>query len=348
MARKRRADYKTQDTEDKIGRKFLRAVPELPKLFRRLFDRVERFDGTEPRTFIAGMERDCDAVAEKLRRRGHRAGRLLWFLLSRLASTTRTKKKFLETVEHVKNAAAEDERYSLILKLMHKADETVPLASLFVAYRYVDPKGMIVPQSVPLNLLRRAGETSGEARATAVLDALVKTAEFLYKPYVQTVWALSYVKEGKPLPKAPEFGDLVRVSYERLSDYPGLVEPDAGWMRNSAVHSLPDYIPEEDSLWMWDRNHPRTKVRVDDLLEMVQRMYLISAVTIQRVSQLYFLRDFYLNTGLLDIFVGSIPCLFAGDEKRLAEAEREMTEYTKALLASAEKYFGFQIQPTSA
>jgi hypothetical protein len=348
MARKRKRGCKTQDFEDKIGRKLLRMVPELPNLFRRLFDRVERFDGTEPRTFLAGMEHDCNVIAEKLRRRGPRVGRFLWFLMGKLASAARAKKKFLETVEFIKRAAAEDERYSLLLKLMHKADESVPHGSLFVSFMYADQKGMIVPQSVPLKLLQQAEETSGEARAAAVLDALAKTAEFLYKPYVQTVWALSYVKEGKPLPKAPEFGDLVRVTHERLSDYPGLVEPDAGWMRNSAVHNLPDYVPEEDSLWMWDRNHPRTMVRVDDLLELVQRMYLISAVTIQRVGQLYLLREFYLNTGLLDMFVGCIPHIFSGDEKRLSEAEQEMEEYAKALIAPMEKYFDSQSRPASA
>jgi hypothetical protein len=206
---------------------------------------------------------------------------------------------------------------------------------------------MLVPQSMPIRLFKQAEEASGEARATLALEALAKTAEFLYKPYVQTVWALSYVRQGKRPPQAPEFGDLVRVAHERLGDLPGLVEKDAGWMRNSAVHNLPDYVPEEDSLWMWDRNHPRTKVRVDDLLEMAQRMYIISAATIQRVAQLYMLRDFFLNTGLFDMFVECTPYIFAGDEQRLAAAEQEMSEYATSLLEPLENFFDLKGKPDS-
>lgn len=116
-------------------------------------------------------------------------------------------------------------------------------------------------------------------------------------------------------------------------------------MRNSSVHNLPDYIPEEDSIWMWDRNHPRTKVRVDDLLEMAQRMYIISAATIQRVAQLYMLRDFFLNTGLFDKYVECTPYIFAGDEKRLAASEQEMSEYIRSLIEPLENFFGLKDKP---
>jgi hypothetical protein len=139
----------------------------------------------------------------------------------------------------------------------------------------------------------------------------------------------------------------VRVSHVRLADLPGLVEKDAGWMRNSAVHNLPDYVPEDDSLWLWDRNHPRTKVRVDDLLEMAQRMYVISAATIQRVAQLYMLRDFFLNTGLFDMFLECAPHIFAGDEERLAAAEQQMSEYARSLIEPLENFFDLKGQPDS-
>jgi len=341
MSRKRK-NTNLKQGDDKVKRKLLCMMPELPKLFEKLTNRIERFDGSEPKTFIAEMERDCDAFARRLQgRRGRHVGRFLLFLLGRLAARAQTqaRQQIREVIETTKRSAAEDERYSLILKLMRDADAKVPFASLIVFFLYADPKGMLVPQSVPIRLFKQAEEASGEARATLALEALAKTAEFLYKPYVQTVWVLSYVRQGKRPPQAPEFGDLVKVAHERLRDLPGLVERDVGWMRNSAVHNLPDYIPEEDSLWMWDRNHPRTKVRVDDLLEIAQRMYIISAATIQRVAQLYMLRDFFLNTGLFDMFVESTPYIFAGDEQRLAAVEREMSEYATSLLEPLENFF---------
>jgi hypothetical protein len=353
MSRKRKTANRNH-MEDKVGRKILRMMPELPKLFEKLFARVERFDGTEPKTFIAGMEEDCEDIARRLKgrlqgKRGRRVGRFLWFLFGKLAARAQSqaRQRMREVVETTKRSAAEDPRYSLILKLMREADEKVPFASLIVSFLYADPKAMLVPQSVPLRLFKQANEASGEARATLALDALAKTAELLYKPYVHTVWILSYVREGKRPPQAPEFGDLLRVTHERLADLPGLVEKDAGWMRNSAVHNPPDYVLEEDSLWLWGRNHPRTKVRVDDLLEMAQRMYVISAATIQRVAQLYMLRDFFLNTGLFDMFVGCAPYIFASDEQRLAAAEQEMSEYAKSLIEPFETFFDLEDEPDS-
>jgi hypothetical protein len=167
-------------------------------------------------------------------------------------------------------------------------------------------------------------------------------SEVLYKPYLFTLWFLSYVKEGKLPPQAPEFGELVKQMHRRLADYPGLIEPDAGWMRNSAVHNMPDYVLDDDSVVMWDRNHERTKVRVSDLLEMMQRMYFISGTTIMHVSQLYMFRDVFVNTGLFKMFVDCIPLVIAHDELRLSMAEQEMKKVGETLIEPMGKFFGFQ------
>lgn len=326
------------DEEERVARATLRLMPELPKLFERLAGKLEQFDGTQPKTFIADMEKDVNDFAVRVRGRGRRVGRLLLYLMGKVAARLYARRFIEQVIEPAKRAAMEDERYSLLLKLMHKADEKVPLVSLIVTFAHGDPKEMLVPQSAPMRLLRQAEGTTGEARATAALDAMGKTAEFLYKPYVHTVWALSYIKEVKVPPQPPDLGSLITVAYERLSDYPGLIERDAGWMRNSAVHNLPDYIMEEDSVWMWDRNRVRVKVRVDDLLEMVRRMYLISAVTIQRVGQLYMFREVFYNTGLFDMFVECIPLAVSGDEKRLAAAEQQIMEYGRTLIEPMEKF----------
>jgi hypothetical protein len=337
MARKKH--NKLSDVEDRFGSRFIRMVPELPKLFVNLAERVERFDGTEPRKFITDMKGDFNALAQKLQGRQWRIGRSLRFLMGKLAARVQAKQFAYQIIEITKQAAAADPRYSLLLKLMHKADEKVPFASVIVPLIYADPEKMLIPQSAPLKLLQQAEKLSGEARATVVLDALAKTVEFLYKPYIHTIWMLSYIKERRRPPQPPEFGDLVKVTADRLSDYPGLVERDAVWMRNSAVHNLPDYILEEDSLWLWDKNHARPKVRVDDLLRMVQRMYLISANTIQRVGQLYMFREFYLNSGLLDMLLEAVPYIFAGDEEKLASAEQRMMEHAKPLFEPLERFF---------
>jgi hypothetical protein len=141
------------------------------------------------------------------------------------------------------------------------------------------------------------------------------------------LWVLSYLKEGKTPPGLPGLANVQEVCLDRLSEYSGLVEPDAIWLRNSAVHNEPDYIPEEDSIWMWDRTHDRRKVRVDDLLALTRRVSIISIQTIQLVSQLYLLR-FLINTRVIDMAAECISYELNADAKNLREAESKLQIYT--------------------
>lgn len=345
MAKKRKDSNSGNENmkakEKKVVRKLFRLMPTLPMLLRRIHDRIESFDPKQPKTFIADLKRDFKAFELTLQGRERRVWRLVWFLFSRALVQVQAKEFADETIAGLKRLAAVDERYSLLLKLMHEADKRVPLASVLAARWHSDPEAAWIKQCAPLDLLKQAEQETGEARATTVLRALSVISEALYKPYLLTLWFLSYVKEGKVPPQAPEFGELVKQVHGRLNDYPGLIEPDAGWMRNSAVHNMPEYLLEDDSVEMWDRNHERTKVRVDDLLEMVQLMYLISGRTIMYVSQLYMFRDFLVNTGLFNIFVDCIPLVISHDEQRLAEAEQKMSEYSDALIEPIGKFFGF-------
>lgn len=326
--------------EKKIGRELLRMVPELPKMLGRLNDRIEHFDVRQPKTFIADTKRDFDVLANRLQGREQRVLRLLWRLFGKIAFKIVAKPMLLEAIALTKREASVDPRYSLLLKLMHKADEAVPLISMIVSLRHGDPESSLPHQCAPLVYLQQAERERGEARATSVLEALRATSEFVYRPYLVTIWCLSYLKEREiPPAKVPDFGELVKQAHHRLKHFPGLVEPDAGWMRNSAVHHLPNYILEEDALLLEAKNVQPVKVRVDDLLALVQRMYRISAVTIHRVGQLYMFRDLYLNTGLFDVFVENSPHIYSGNEKRIAIAEQELMEYTKAILEPLKEFF---------
>lgn len=329
--------------EKKIEQKLFRLMPTLPRLLRRVHKRIESFDWKQPKTFLANLEGDFKAFEQTLQGRERRIGRLVWFLFGKFAVQIQAEQVVRTTVTDLKKAAAADGRYSLLLRLMHDTDKRVPFASLLVHAWHCDPKTVWLQQCAPMDLLEQAGREKGEARATTVLRALHVTAEAVYKPYLLTLWCLSYIKEGRMPPQAPGFGELVTQTHRRLTDYPGLVEPDAGWMRNSAAHNMPEYVVGEDAVIVWDKTHGRKKVRVDDLLEMVQRMYLISGVTIVHVGQLYMFRDFFVSTGLFKMFVALVLLVFSRDEVRLSAAEREMELHTKSLLGPFEAFFGPQI-----
>lgn len=142
-----------------------------------------------------------------------------------------------------------------------------------------------------------------------------------------------------PPHEAPASGNLVREVQLRLPDYPNLVEPNAVWMRNSAVHNPCEYVPQTDSVVMWDKKIPRAEVKVDDRLAMAQRIYSVSAVTMQRVAQLYLLRNLLLNTGLLSDMLDSLPDALSGDVARQQAAEDRLTKRGEEIIEPMREFF---------
>jgi hypothetical protein len=161
-----------------------------------------------------------------------------------------------------------------------------------------------------------------------LLRAYKDVAEPLYKVYLNRIWLLSYLKEGgmPAANKVPSFGNLVAEAATRLADYPGLVDPDAGWMRNSACHNRRVYFPDADAVEMWDENRPRRQVPVQELLKRVKDMYEISAVTFPYVAQAYMYRTMFIRSGMLDLLTGKASSISTFDEETLKAAEQEINE----------------------
>ncbi len=149
-----------------------------------------------------------------------------------------------------------------------------------------------------------------------------------------------------PPEQVPSTGNLVKDTYRRLSDYPGLVEPDAGWMRNSAVHNPRKYILEKDALEMWDKSVEAQIVPVGELLAMVKRMYQISGVTVQRVGQLYMFRKLFGEMGLLDGFVESIPLLMSSNDDDIQQIEARFTANAEEMFRSMADFFEKRTPPS--
>ncbi len=332
--------------DEKIAKEFLRLMPRLPRTFKWLMKKVERFDYRSPTTFISEIRAEVAKCAPALNQGNVGALRPLWNLLSELPLKQEARKSLDNIIKMTKSEASKDPRYSLLLKLMSEADKRVPLVSIIVSMRHGDPIESLGPQCAPYDVLERAERERGESRATFVLRALGETCEALYRPYLITIWALSFFKEGEvPPAQVPSTGNLVKDTYRRLSDYPGLVEPDAGWMRNSAIHNPRKYILEKDALEMWDKSvEPRT-VLVDELLAMVKRMYQISGVTIQRVGQLYVFRNLFGETGLLDGFVESFPLLLSSSQEEIQRVEDSFTAKAEEMFRPMSDFFEAQTPP---
>ncbi len=333
-------EKKRSSLDDEIERVVLCFMPELPRVFEKLVVDIEVYDGSEPRAFLSRLESRLRPIGERLQNRVHRLQRIFVKFLGKFTARVITRKFALMFIRLAKTAASADKRYSLLLRLMHEVDHKIPFASLMVAGEYVDgrapgyvdAKAFFVAQSTVMNLYMRAQKVTGEERATLALIAYAKTVDLLYKPYLIALWFLAYIKAGKPLPlHTPELGTMMAVIVERLPEYSALVNPDAVWLRNSAVHNEPHY-ESDDSIWMWDRNNPKKKMQVHELMELTENLYVISTHTIQAVSQLYFIRDFALNAGFVDMMGDCIGYAASEDLDNLKAAESIATEHAESLL----------------
>lgn len=324
--------------EKEFDKKILSWMPWLPSLLKRLAREAKHLDVRRPAKLLARMK----SVGEKLPLNiPLDEGRLVADLRQMFAapSTQQGLRQFLLYLPRAaKKEASADPRYSLLLKLISKADEQVKLFSLTALFTAADPSNTLRPQCEPLDLIEHAERSRGEERAKAALRAYLEVAEWLYKPYLRRLWLLSCMA-GNDWRKLPEhFGNLVVQLEHRLADYPGLVEADAGWRRNAAAHGHWEYLPAEDALVMWDKNRPRSKVPVGELLTQVNDMYRISGPTLALVAQLYLFRDFMWNTGLVEAFIVRIPSFLSSDEVRRAAAEEEMMKKAMRVMGPLENY----------
>jgi len=338
------------DKDDKIVQQVLRVMPQLPRTFLWLCKKAEHFNHREPTTFVSDVRTEVQKSLPLLTGNlNPKTLRRLWRLLSRLPLKEEAEKQLSDLTRLAKREAATDPRYSLLLKLMSEADRKVPYVSIIVSMRHADPIESLGSQCAPQDSLELAERTRGESRATFVLRALSETYEPLYRMYLITIWALSFFKEGETPPEqVPSTGNLIKEAHKRLLDYPGLVEPDAGWMRNSAVHNPRKYVLESDALEMWDKSVEPRIVDVGGLLAMVKRMYQISGITIQRVGQLYMFRDLFAKSGFLDEILDSFPVLISTKPEEIQQVEDRLAAKAERMFRPMNDFFGTHTPPPTA
>lgn len=189
------------DVDEKIAKEMLRLMPELPSTLHGLFKKVEQFDHREPTRFISEMRAEVGGSVSTLEVNKLDVLQSLGNLLADLPLKEEARRRLAEIIKITKSEASKDLRYSLLLKLMSEADKKVPLISIIVSMRHGDPIETLGPQCRPYDLLEQAEREHGEVRATAVLRALAETVEALYRPYLITVWALSFFKEDDVPPQ---------------------------------------------------------------------------------------------------------------------------------------------------
>lgn len=320
--------------EDKI----LGWMPRLPLLLKRLDKEFRHFDVRYPAKALNRAKEMVKKFPLNIVIDENRVMADLREMFEAPATLQELRKFLLYLPKAAKKEASADPNYSLLLKLISKADERVPLISLGFLFNAADPERNLRPQSLPLDLIAQAENSKGEERAKAVVRAYLEVSEWLYKPYLRCLWMLSCVITSEWRRPPEYFGNLVVQLGQRLADYPGLVETDVGWRRNAAGHGHWEYEEAEDALILWDIKRPRCKVPVDELLAQLHRIYRLSGPTLAFVAQLYLFRNFMWNTGLMDAIIVRIPHFLSSDEARRAAAEQEIAKKMMKVMEPLENY----------
>ena len=293
---------------DEFYQQFEKTMPWIPKVFVKLTNRLENFDPHQPATMIAEMEKDLDQVAKRVKARPKLILRGMRLLMKHPYFDTAMTKTRQICIRKVERQLAKDPRAAQLIKLIDETDRDVQFRSWLVLQHFVDLRLWFRPLCLAWAAREDARRLKGEAKAEVLIDALGKTAELLYHPYLLAVWHLTCLSRNKWITD-PVFGNLVRELPSRLANYPDLIDTDADWMRNAARHERWHPIPGEDAVWMERKHVGNERVTLTELEAKVRDMYQLAGVTFPYVAFRYLFCDLLMETGAWATLGKMIPTI---------------------------------------
>lgn len=245
---------------------------------------------------------------------------------------TNARQGMAEACRQLKSAASEDPRYSLLVGLAAEVDQHARHAALLVLGQ-IDLPAFVRRECEPVEAIQNSFHLRGERRARAVRQAIRDVVEMLYDPYLRKVCNLAHLARKEPPAALGNTGTVVQhaVSLLPKDRYPGLVDPDASFLRNAVAHGHFDYDPGADTMTLWDTNRPPQTFPVEELRDRMWSMYTISGRTFRNVAVLYMLRNLHQEGGLVDQLVEAMPRLNSTDPAVAAAAAEEMDTWVEVI-----------------
>ena len=111
-------------------------------------------------------------------------------------------KTIQDCIRNLEKQMAVDARATQLLRLIEETDREVPFRSWLVLQEHVDLRLLIRPLCLAGTAVEDARKLKGEAKAAVLIEALGKTYELLYYPYLVAVWQLTCLSRNK-WPKQP-------------------------------------------------------------------------------------------------------------------------------------------------
>ena len=321
-----------------FGEEFFQLLPmnHINKIFRRF----ESFDGETPKTLLAQV----NSETLKLKQLPDKEQTILQDKFLKAVRNpefaSAMKIGIEENIRFIKTLLKKDSRHSLLLKLINKAEEKIEFVSLPLLKSHLELEQNFILYCKPINLLEKVKTNSKEKRANLIVELIREISEPLYKNYLETVWRLSYVAESEMFPlKALDFGELVSQSANRLKEFPNLVLDEMRLLRNSFTHKNYDYNLQDDSFVVWDKNTPRTKKTADEIVKIASEATFMCVETFPLVAQLYLMRNFFLNSGLLETYFQKMPALTSGNPSEISSAEKELSAFAELIIEPMKEFY---------
>ncbi|MGC2236397.1 MAG: hypothetical protein WA584_09560 [Pyrinomonadaceae bacterium] len=329
---------KHADEFEAFGKEFIQLLPvnQLQKMVRK----IEAFDGETPKTLLSKIQNQPIKLKRVSDEEQKAFQDKLLKAIRNPAFSSEITNGIRESIRFIKESLRKDDRHSLLLKLVSKADEKVEFICLPFLKSFSDFEQNFILFSKPIKLLEEIKSSVLEKRANLVVELVREISEPLYRNYLEAIWRFSFFIEAEMCPKVtPTFGALVNQSANRLKDFPGLVEAEMKVLRNSFVHKNFEYFLQYDSFVIWDKTTPKVQKTADEIVKIVNNVTSMCVDTFPLVAHLYLLRNFYLDSGLLEMQFKNMPALTSGDALEISKAEEEISTFVKLLTEPMVKFF---------
>jgi hypothetical protein len=176
---------------DEFYQKIEKWMPWLPKLFTRVVQKLENFDPRQPVTSILAMEKEINKSVNRMAARPKLLLRGMRFMMKHPYFATALTKTIQDCIRNLEKQMAVDPRATQLLRLIDETDREVPFRSWLVLQEHVDLRLLIRPLCLAGTAVEDARKLKGEAKAAVLIEALGKTAEVLYYPYLLALWQLT-------------------------------------------------------------------------------------------------------------------------------------------------------------
>jgi hypothetical protein len=323
---------------DEFSKEFINVLP--MNNFQKIFKQIEGFDGETPETLLwkiknksSNFPQISDERQKSLQNKFRKAVYSPEYALQ-------MKTKHEETVKFIKSHLKKDSRYSHLINLINKADKNVDFVSLSFLAPFAHPEQNFILLSKPVKLLEEINNNYGEKRKNFIVELFKEIPEPIYKNYLECIYKLSFVAESEKLPtEICDFGDLVVKSSHRLKDFSGLVASEIKLLRNSFAHNNFKYNLNDDSFIVWDKKTPTTKMSANEIVKIANEVTSMCVETFPLVAQLYLIRNFYLNSGFLDLLLEKMPALISENPEEVSKAEKELSDFGQLLTEPMQNFF---------